>query len=151
MTGECGAFRAGETEEYPRRLAKKAVPHVEVVAGAIEKDGRWLLGKRDKGMLRGLWEFPGGKIEPGETSEEALRRELREELGVGVRVGEWLGAVDHAFSHFTMTLALYRCRLTRGRPRALKHAEIRWAGVEDFGLLAFPAADRRLLAFLPAG
>ena len=148
VTAECGAFRAGEAEAYPRRLTKKTVPHVEVVAGAIGKNGRWLLGKRDKGMLRGLWEFPGGKIEPGETPEAALRRELREELGIGVKVGECLGAVDHAFSHFTMTLALYRCRLTKGEPRTLKHAEIRWAGAEDFAELAFPAADRKLIGFL---
>jgi A/G-specific adenine glycosylase len=141
----------GDPARYPVKKPRKKIPHVPVVAGALEKNGTFLLGRRAGGMLAGLWEFPGGKVEPAENPKTALAREWREELGVRIEVGRLLGAVDHAYSHFTMTLSLHACRLRRGSPapRALKHTELCWAGAEAFDRLALPAADRRLLAFLP--
>ena len=130
----------------PRRRGKKPVPHHEIVAAAICKRGRYLLGKRpSEGLLGGLWELPGGKVEPGETHEEALVRELREEVGIDVQVGEPVAKVDHAYSHFKITLHVYRCDHTAGRPRAEFHDELKWVPRAHFDRYAFPAANRKFL------
>jgi len=147
----CAARAKGAPERYPAKKPKKKPPHVEVAAGALRRGNEVLLGRRPEGgMLAGLWEFPGGKIEPGETPKAALAREWREELGARIIVGARLGAVDHAYSHFTMTLILYACRLRQGSPlpAPLKHIELRWAGPAAWRRLALPAASRRLLEFL---
>lgn len=137
-----------------RPVKKKAAPrpHYHVAAGVIRRaDGRLLIAQRPlDGMLGGLWEFPGGKQEAGETLEACLMRELREELDIGVIVGEQLVAVDHAFTHFSITLHAFECvYLDDGRdPRALEaHA---WAWVSDDALdrYSFGKADREVIAAL---
>jgi len=141
----CEAHRLGRQGEVPVRNKKKRVPHHEIVAAAIRKNGRYLLGKRPSGaMLGGLWEFPGGKVGPGETHEQALLREIEEELGIEVRVGEEIASVEHGYSHFTITLHLYRCEQMEGRPRAIFHEEVKWVPRSHFGRYAFPAANRKL-------
>ena len=101
---------------------------IAVVAVAlIDPDGRILMQKRRKGGAHGgLWEFPGGKLEPGETLAAALQREIREELGVEIRVGEALGTYRHAFTHFRITLHAFHCRLPSGEPYLKEHADLRW-------------------------
>ncbi|MBI1387983.1 MAG: A/G-specific adenine glycosylase [bacterium] len=149
LRAHCAALKANAVERLPVRKAKPKPPHVQVVAAAIRKNGRYLLGRRPpSGMLGGLWEFPGGKVEPGETYEEALERELREELGVGVRVGERVVSVDHAYTHLTVTIHLYRCELIEGEPRALHHTEIKWVARSRFGQYAFPKANLKFLDLL---
>jgi A/G-specific adenine glycosylase len=100
-------------------------------------------------MLGGLWEFPGGKIEPGETHEEALARELKEEMGIDIEVGDRIVSVDHAYSHFSITLHVYSCKHVGGEPQALDHSEVRWVRREDFDQYAFPAADLKFFDKLP--
>ncbi len=90
----------------------------------IDKDGRVLLSKRPAHkQLGGLWEFPGGKVEPGETLEEALRREVREETGVRIRVVRPLMTVRHAYSHFRITMHVMECRYLAGRARPIACAD----------------------------
>ena len=109
--------------------AKKPLP---VVAALIERTGargerEILLCRRPAHKARGgLWEFPGGKIEPGETGEQALARECREELAVELQVGEPAAQTVHCYPDVTVQLTLYRCRLTAGEPRPLEHAELAW-------------------------
>lgn len=115
--------------------------HLRVVAGLIRKDGQVLLTQRKPGRHLGLaWEFPGGKVEAGETDDEALRRELREELGVEVTVGTRCFETRHTYGSREMHLLVYRCRLVSGEPQALDVNAFEW--VEESRV-----ADRE---FLPA-
>ena len=99
-------------------------------------------------MLAGLWEFPGGKQEPGETLPQSLERELMEETGIRVAVGRELCVVRHAYSHFRITLHAFLCRHVSGRPRQLANAGVRWVPVGGLDAFPFPAADRRILIAL---
>lgn len=146
---QCRARRRGMQADRPVRRKKKPVPHHEVVVGAIRRDGHYLLGKRPpEGLLGGLWEFPGGKVEQGETHAEALKRELREELGIGVSVGGLIATVKHAYTHFKITLSVYRCDVQTGEPRAVSHDALEWVAPEDFGKYAFPKANQKFLGLL---
>lgn len=145
----CQARRAGTQRARPVRVARKAVPHKEIVVACIERDGHFLLGKRPpSGLLGGLWEFPGGKIEPGETHAEALVRECREELGIAVRVGGMVACVKHAYTHLHVTLNVYRCTLTRGKPKPKAHTELRWVAPDQFDEFAFPKANHKFMKLL---
>lgn len=148
----CLARRAGVQEALPVRSAKKAVPHKEIVVAAIEKDGRFLIGKRPpEGLLGGLWEFPGGKVEAGETHAQALTRECREELGVTIQSGGMVASVKHAYTHLKVTLNVYRCRLRTGKPKPRTHSELRWVHPDEFDDYAFPKANHKFLELLKAG
>jgi 8-oxo-dGTP diphosphatase len=120
---------------------------VRVVAALIERDGRVLVTRRhDKGERAGLWEFPGGKVEQGEGEPDALVRELVEELGVTVRVGELYGRLSHDYPDLHVDLALYRAELLPGpEPRALEAADLRWPLRRELTALPFCEADVPLL------
>ena len=123
--------------------ARAALP---VVAGAIERDGKLLLCRRPMHKARGGgFEFPGGKIEAGESSAEALARELREELGVEIRAGETLAQTVHAYPELTVRLTLLRAEIVSGVPQLLEHTEFRWASPEEALALDLCPADRTLL------
>jgi A/G-specific adenine glycosylase len=102
----CSARREGHQLMRPVKQPKTKTPHYDVTAAVImDEDGRVLIAQRPPdGMLGGLWEFPGGKREPGESLTDCLRREIREELAVEIAVGEQIGTVRHAYSHFRITL-----------------------------------------------
>jgi mutator protein MutT len=118
---------------------------IVVVAAVIEDRHRFLVTRRQPGVhLAGMWEFPGGKIDPHETHSAALRRELREELGVLVEVGELLYETSHAYSDVSVALYFYRCRLI-GEPQPLLGQEMRWVPRAELPSLGFPAADAELI------
>jgi mutator protein MutT len=119
-----------------------------VVAAVIEEDGRFLVTRRQAGVhLAGMWEFPGGKIDPDETHRDALRREIREELGSDVEVGELVLATTHVYPEKAVTLHFYRCTLT-GTPRPLLRQEMRWVTRDELRTLGFPPADEELIGIL---
>jgi mutator protein MutT len=121
---------------------------IVVVAAVIEEGGAFLVTRRQKGVhLEGLWEFPGGKIDHGETHAGALTREIREELDADVTVGELLFHVEHAYDDRTVALYFYRCRL-RGSPRPLLGQDMRWVPRGDLATLGFPPADEELIRLL---
>jgi 8-oxo-dGTP diphosphatase len=125
---------------------------VQVVAAVVWRGGRILATRRlPGGPLGGLWEFPGGKVEPGESEPAALARELREELGCAARVGELLFRHDHDYPHVHVDLAFYRCELEPGaEPRCLGVAEIAWVEPGELAGLEFCPADRPVLGRLAA-
>jgi mutator protein MutT len=121
-------------------------PVIEVSAGLVFRSGRLLITQRPaRGHLANLWEFPGGKREPGESFEQCLVRELREELAVEVRVEALVEEVTHPYPEKAVHLRFYRCALLSGEPRPLGCQALAWVSREELGRYAFPAADARLL------
>ena len=150
LYGPCRARRAGDPEAYPPRAARKAVPHHHVAIGLVfDEGGRVFIDQRPyDGLLGGLWEFPGGKLEPGETVEQALARELSEELGMRAEVTGALPSVDHAYSHFKVTLHPRRCRFISMDSRAAEGTPWRWISVAELSEVAMPRANRKVLEHL---
>ena len=149
LRNNCRAHALGCEESLPRRTPRPPVPHFDAGVGVVLKRGRVLIDLRpSKGLLGGLWEFPGGKMQPGEDAVAAVRRELREEVGIEVRVVGPLATVRHAYSHFRVTLHAMECRHVSGRARALGCAAVRWVGLDELEAFAFPRATRRIIAAL---
>jgi A/G-specific adenine glycosylase len=148
----CLARRRGIQGHLPVKRKKKPVPHIEVGAGIVWRRGRILLCKRRAdAMLGGLWEFPGGKRDPGETIPQCIRRELREECDLDVAVGEHLIDVTHTYSHLRVTLRCYHCRAGAGRVRRLGCDDVRWVWPQEIAEYPLPAADVRILEALGVG
>jgi len=143
----CEAVAEDDPEQYPVTPQSKPVPHHDVAVGIVfNTDGRILIQRRpEDGLLGGLWEFPGGKAEDGESMDEACRRELREELGVDVDVQAPFYTLSHAYSHFKITLYAFRCLLTDGQPTSREGQPIRWVRIDEFDDYAFPRANRKLI------
>lgn len=141
----CRASKLGVQESLPFFPKKVRTPFYEVAAGVVRKNGKILIARRlENGLLGGLWEFPGGKKEAGESLKETLRREVAEELGVRISVGGELGSVKHAYTHFRIRLTLFDCRYQSGRPRALGCSNFRWVRPKEISQYAFPAANKKL-------
>lgn len=124
----------------------ESTPPVEVAAALVFRDGRLLVTQRPAGgHLAGLWEFPGGKREPGETFEQCLARELQEELGIEVRILEFFARVEHQYPGKRVDLRFYLCRWLRHEPQAIGCAAFRWVTAAELGGLEFPEADAQVL------
>ncbi len=122
---------------------------VQVAAGLITRDRRYLISRRKAGVhLGGLWEFPGGKREPDETLEACLRRELREELGIEITPPVLFRVVRHDYPDKTVELHFFRCAIAAGEERALGCEEIRWAEAGELADFDFPPADGALIEAL---
>lgn len=136
LKGLCKARALGLQEQRPVMKPKIKIPHYIVTAAVIRRNGKILLAKRpSKGLLGGMWEFPGGKVERGEGLETCLVREIREELGVGIRVGNALGNYHHSYTHFRITLHAFECKLTNGKPKAIEVDRFVWvvpAAMNDY-------------------
>jgi A/G-specific adenine glycosylase len=151
----CKAHANGTQAQRPYKPAKAKTPHYDVVAGVVrDASGRYLIAQRKPdGLLGGLWEFAGGKVEAGEAHAQALQRELREELAIEVRVGELLTVVKHAFTHFKITLYAYECTYVGAiapydSPQALDCQAWAWVEEADLAQYAFGKADRAVIAEL---
>ena len=127
--------------------------HIDVVAGILLKEGRLLATQRGKGEFKGGWEFPGGKIEPGETPEAALARELREELAIEVSVGPLFCTVEHDYPTFHLSMRCFLCGLATGEPVLLEHDSAKWLAPSELLSVEWLPADvsvaERLAANFP--
>src|SRR5438445_1625005 len=125
------------------------VQPVEVAAAVILHDGRYLLTMRKTNVhLSGLWEFPGGKREPGESLEDCLRRELREELGIEITEPVPFQIVRHAYPEKTVELHFFQCSIKDGNPRLLGCDALQWVSPEELTVVPLPPADRPLVKAL---
>ncbi|HBE88576.1 MAG TPA: 8-oxo-dGTP diphosphatase MutT [Elusimicrobia bacterium] len=114
----------------------------QVTAAVIEKDGRVLIAQRKSGdALAGKWEFPGGKLEPGETPEACLRRELKEEFGVETEIGDFICSSEFEYKHFHIELLVYRARHISGEFQLHDHAAIEWVAPADLLKYDLASAD----------
>lgn len=148
----CQAHLQGLQGSIPMRETTAPIPHKHIGVAAIWNDrGQILVDRRPaEGLLGGLWEFPGGKIEPGETVEECIFREIKEELEIAIEVGPHLITVEHAYSHFRVTLYVHHCRYLGGEPKPLECDEIRWVMPSELASLPFPKANQHIIEALPA-
>ncbi len=145
LTAFCLAFQHKRQADFPVKVKKPAVPVITVTAGVLRRGRAVLLTKRPAdGLLGGLWEFPGGKQEPGETLPDCLARELREELGVEVTVGEEIGLFRHAYSHFKVVLHAFECAVVSGEPRPLASDGLAWVDMGKLGDYAMGKIDRMI-------
>ncbi len=155
LRGNCRAYAAGTQAARPVRGKRVPTPHYDVTAGLIRDElDRLLIAQRPlDGLLGGLWEFPGGKREGRESLPDCLRRELREELAIEVDVGQRIALVDHAFTHFKITLHAFECRYLGAlppysEPQALAALDWAWVREEELGRYSFGKADRQVIAEL---
>ncbi len=144
----CKAFSLKKQDQFPVKKKKKPVPHFDIACAVVRrKDGRILIAQRKpQGLLGGLWEFPGGKLEDGESLEQAAAREVLEETGVKVKIGEKIATVKHAYSHFKITLHAFEAVFVSGTPRALGCDKVKWVRRNELEKYAFPKANLLIVA-----
>ncbi|MEL4897001.1 8-oxo-dGTP diphosphatase MutT [Crocosphaera sp. Alani8] len=126
------------------------IPHKKIGVAVIYNDaGLILIDRRlDKGSLGGLWEFPGGKIEQGETVEDCIKREIKEEIDIEIEVGENLVNLNHDYTDFKVTLYVHICRYLTGEPKPIECQEIRWVRLEEIEQFSFPKANAKIIEML---
>ena len=145
----CRACAKGDPEQLPLRPAKREVPHYDVAIAVIRRNGRVLIDRRPpQGHLGGLWEFPGGKLQPGESVKHALVREAREEVALTVEPQRRLATVEHAYTHFRVTLHAFECRVLAGRARPLECDQVKWVALDDLDDYAFPRGSEKIIDIL---
>ncbi len=142
----CAARAQGDPERFPVKAAAKARPHHQIAAALIWRDGELLIARRlEKGLLGGLWEFPGGKQEGDEALERTVVREVAEELGIVVEAGRHYMSVNHAYTHFSITLHAFHCFYRSGEPACLGCSDWRWILPARLGEYAFPRANVKII------
>jgi A/G-specific adenine glycosylase len=145
MAQGCLAFQRGTQRERPVLERKPEIPHYLVTAAIIHREGRMLIARRpENGLLGGLWEFPGGKLQEGEDLPACLRREIDEELGVRIDVGEEFGIYRHAYTHFRVTLHAFCCTLREGEPRPIQPSDLSWVDVAELSAYPMGKIDRQI-------
>jgi len=145
----CLSAGASDVESFPVKEKRKPLPHYQIVIGLIQKGDRLLIQKRpSKGLLGGLWEFPGGKIEKNEGGEEALLREIKEETGLDVQLGEKIGSIEHAYTHFRITMTAWFCQWLEGIPQNYASTQKRWIRLQEIDDYAFPKANLKILKLI---
>ncbi len=122
-------------------------PHKIIGVAVIwNQQGQILIDRRlPEGVMGGLWEFPGGKIEPGETVEECIQREILEELGIKIEVGEHLLTIDHTYTHLRVSLTVHHCLHIQGVPQPLECDEVRWVNLDELDKFTFPQANTQII------
>ena len=123
---------------------------IEVVAAIIHRDGAYFATQRGYGEFEGMWEFPGGKIEPGESRETALKREIQEELGVDIYIKELLCTTEYDYPTFHLTMHCYLCSVASGEIELREHKSAQWLTAETLDTVEWLPADREIIAMLRA-
>jgi 8-oxo-dGTP diphosphatase len=123
------------------------LPHKQIGVAVIwNQSGQILIDRRQAGgTMGGLWEFPGGKIEAGETVSECIMREIQEELAIEISVGAHLISIDHTYPAFQITMIVHHCQHISGIPQPIESEEIRWVNVDDLGKYQYPAANHQII------
>jgi A/G-specific adenine glycosylase len=141
----CFSLTLGVQEQRPILPQKKKIPHYVVTAAIIQRNNKFLIAQRPgKGLLAGMWEFPGGKLEAEETLDQSLTREIQEELNCKIDVGEPFGVYQDAFTHFRITLHAFFCRIIEGEPFPVEAKQIAWVEVSALKDYPMGKVDRQI-------
>ena len=141
----CQAHALGIQEKRPVPRTKAKIPHHTVTAAVIQQDNKVMIVQRPQdGLLGGMWEFPGGKREPGEELAACLRREIIEELGAEIKIRSPFGIFKHAYTHFRVTLHAFLCTLNGSQPQLKEHTDLRWVLPEDLDEFPMGKIDRQI-------
>ena len=148
----CKSYNLGVQNQRPMTEPKAPIPHKIIGVAVIwntDQNNTILIDRRKpEGLLGGMWEFPGGKVEPGETIPECIKREIQEELGIEIAVDEFLMTIDHTYSHFKVTLNVYHCRHLSGIPQTIECDEIKWVTLSQLNEYPFPTANLKIIQAL---
>ncbi len=145
----CRGFHSGRQASLPVKKPRKRIPHFDVTAAVIQNQKKILITQRpEKGLLGGLWEFPGGKKELQESLKHCLKREIKEELNIEIKVGERFIQVRHAYTHFRITLHCFFCRKLKGRITPIGVKDYRWVYLDELDRFPFPRADQKVIEYL---
>lgn len=146
----CSARASGLENALPKRTPRKSIPHYNATAGVIwNGDGQVLLAQRPRGgMLGGLWTFPGGRQKSSEGLAACLRRSIEQMLGIEIRVGEPIVAVDHAYTHFRVTVHAFYCYHESREPQALGYSSWQWVRLGELDRFALPKVQHKVLTAL---
>lgn len=147
VSNQCMAYNSAKTDVIPYKSKAKKIPHFDIGVGLILNQRNELLIalRPNDGMLGGLWEFPGGKNEQNESLEETVIREMKEELGVEVRVFEKFKMIKHTYSHFKISLHAFWCSIVDGDPQPKSSQEIKWVTLGKIDSHPFPKANKTLI------
>ncbi len=145
----CRAYQTHRIVEFPRRIKKPATPEYRIAVGVVFKNNRLLLTRRKPdGLLGGLWEFPGGKILPGEKADAACIREIKEEVNLAVKIDSHLCRVKHAYTHFKIRMEVFCCSYVAGRVRLKGPVDHHWIRLNQLGKYPLPKANHKFLSQL---
>jgi len=144
---DCISFQFDRVDEFPKKEKRKPVPKLNMVAGVIRKKGRFLITRRKpEGLLGGLWEFPGGELVEGETDAAGCIRIIHEKTGLKVNIDNHLARVNHAYTHFKITLEVFVCQVQPGsRVRLNGPVDFDWVRPAQLGDYAFPKANLKFM------
>jgi A/G-specific adenine glycosylase len=149
LSEKCTAYIDGALDRYPFKSPLKKVPEYNVSIGIIIKGDRFYIQKRpSEGHLGGLWEFPGGKSKEGETPEETLLRECKEELGTEIEIIKKLALVHHAYTHFKIHMSVYICRLRQEDVHPSEDQAFQWITIDELENFPFPKANHKFFPIL---
>ena len=145
----CDAKEKGKQEQFPPKKIAPKISSIQVSAAVIFNKGRVYIQKRKaEGLMGGLWEFPGGKMESGETEEKCLRREIKEELGLSIRIGKKIMTHRHSYTRFRVTLNVFNCHIHSGTLSPSACDEWKWVNPEELNQFPFPAANVKIIKLL---
>lgn len=145
----CRAYQSGKVSTYPKRIKKQPVPQYHIAVGVVYKNGRFLITRRkSEGLLGGLWEFPGGKVDQKEAPHASCIREIKEEVNLKVSIDDYLTQVRHAYTHFKIVMDVYCCRYVSGRVKLHGPVDYRWITLEEIDRYPFPKANHKFIPLL---
>ncbi|MFH2090765.1 MAG: A/G-specific adenine glycosylase [Pseudomonadota bacterium] len=145
----CKAFKTSGVDQFPKRDASKKTPLIHIAAGIVNKNGRLLITQRKpEGLLGGLWEFPGGKLEKNETAESACVREIKEETNIKVKIDTHLTTVHHAYTHFKIKMEVFCCSYVSGCVCLNGPVNHHWIQLKEISRFAFPKANLKFIKLL---
>ena len=146
----CVAYVKYDPEDFPKKVMKKIKPSQEIGIGIVfNKNGELLIDQRlENSSMGGMWEFPGGKKNSNESIEMTIERELKEEMGIIVRVGAKLISFDHEYTHKKLFFTVHICELISGEPKPLASQKLLWIVPEELSKFPFPAANIKIISEL---